>query len=118
MDALGLCYCLWALEQGLLSSCVAWASQCGAISRCGARALGHASFSICIMWTWLLHGMWNLPGPGIEPVSPALQGGFSILSHQGSPSLCFFIFFYFYFLILFIYLAALGLSCSMWDLAP
>ena len=25
---------------------------------------------------------------------------------------------FFFFLILFIYLAALGLSCSMWDLAP
>ena len=22
------------------------------------------------------HGMWNLPGPGLEPVSPALAGGF------------------------------------------
>ena len=22
------------------------------------------------------HGMWNLPGPGIEPVSPALVDGF------------------------------------------
>ena len=22
------------------------------------------------------HGMWNLPGPGIEPMSPALVGGF------------------------------------------
>ena len=25
---------------------------------------------------YLLLGMWNLPGPGIEPVSPALAGGF------------------------------------------
>ena len=24
----------------------------------------------------LLQGMWDLPGPGIEPVSPALGGGF------------------------------------------
>ena len=22
------------------------------------------------------HGMWDLPGPGIEPMSPALEGGF------------------------------------------
>jgi len=27
-------------------------------------------------WALLLQGMWNLPGPGIEPVSPALAGGF------------------------------------------
>ena len=26
--------------------------------------------------TELLHGMWNLPGAGMEPVSPALAGGF------------------------------------------
>ena len=25
---------------------------------------------------WLLCGMWNLPGPGTEPMSPALAGGF------------------------------------------
>ena len=25
---------------------------------------------------WLLRGMWNLLGPGIEPMSPALAGGF------------------------------------------
>ena len=25
---------------------------------------------------WLLHHMWNLPGPEIEPVSPALAGRF------------------------------------------
>ena len=24
----------------------------------------------CGTWTWLPHGMWNPPGPGIEPVSP------------------------------------------------
>ena len=24
----------------------------------------------------MLHGMWDLPGPGIEPMSPALAGGF------------------------------------------
>ena len=28
----------------------------------------------CGTWAWLLHGMWDFPGPGIEPVSPALAG--------------------------------------------
>ena len=27
-------------------------------------------------WTYLLRHMWNLPGPGIEPLSPALVCGF------------------------------------------
>ena len=29
--------------------------------------------------------MWDLPGPGLEPMSPALAGGFLTLRHQGSP---------------------------------
>ena len=32
--------------------------------------------SSCGMWALLLRGMWDLPGPGLEPVSPALAGGF------------------------------------------
>ena len=31
--------------------------------------------------------MWDLPGPGITPMSPALAGG--LLSHQGSPKTVF-----------------------------
>ena len=35
---------------------------------------------------WLLRSMWDLPGSGIEPVSPALTGRFfTTLFHQGSP---------------------------------
>ena len=30
--------------------------------------------------------MWDLPGSGFEPVSPALAGRFLTLDHQGSPS--------------------------------
>ena len=30
--------------------------------------------------------MWDLPGPGIEPVSPALAGGFSTTALQGKPA--------------------------------
>ena len=43
------------------------------------------------MWcTWALLpcGMWDLPGPGIEPVCPALAGGFLITGPPGK-SLCF-----------------------------
>ena len=31
--------------------------------------------------------MWDLPGPGIEPVSPVLAGEFLPLHHQGSPKI-------------------------------
>ena len=40
-----------------------------------AQAL-ECGFSSCGAWTWLFCGMWDLPGPKIEPVSPALAGGF------------------------------------------
>ena len=32
--------------------------------------------SICGAWAQLLHSTWGLPGSGIEPMSPALAGGF------------------------------------------
>ena len=38
----------------------------------------------------MLCRMWNLPGPGIEPVSPALAGGFFTTEPSGKPAeLCF-----------------------------
>ena len=43
---------------------------------CGAWALQYKSFSGCGAGTQLLHGMWDLPGPGIKPTSPALTGRF------------------------------------------
>ena len=30
----------------------------------------------CDTWVYVLHGMWDLPGSGTEPMSPALAGGF------------------------------------------
>ena len=33
----------------------------------------------------LLRGMWDLPRPGLEPVSPALAGGFSSTAPPGKP---------------------------------
>ena len=43
------------------------------LSSCGSRAQ-------------LLCGMWDLPRPGLEPVSPALAGGFSTTAPPGKPS--------------------------------
>ena len=77
------------------SHCGVWASHCGGFSCCRARALGawasvvaarrlsscgsralNRRLSSCGAQAQLLHGVWDLPGPGFEPVSPALAGGF------------------------------------------
>ena len=42
------------------------------LSNCGSRAQ-------------LLRGMWDLPRPGLEPVSPALAGRFSTTAPRGKP---------------------------------
>ena len=47
------------------------------LSNCGSRAQ-------------LLRGMWDLPRPGLEPVSPALAGGLSTTAPPGKPQLFFF----------------------------
>ena len=49
--------------------------------------------SSCGSRSQLLHGMWDLPRPGLEPVSPALAGRFSTTAPPGKPL-------YYYFLIL------------------
>ena len=80
MAVLGLCHCTRAFsswrEQGSLSSCGAWASHISGFSCCGAQAVGHSGFSSCGTWAQLLHDTWDPPRPGIEPVSPTLQGRF------------------------------------------
>ena len=43
------------------------------LSNCGSRAQ-------------LLRGMWDLPRPGLEPVSPALAGRFSTTAPPGKPT--------------------------------
>ena len=47
------------------------------LSNCGSRAQ-------------LLCGMWDLPRPGLEPVSPALAGRLSTTAPPGKPSFIFF----------------------------
>ena len=46
--------------------------------------------SSCGSQAQLLHGMWDLPGPGLEPVSPALAGRLSTTAPPGKPSLSYF----------------------------
>ena len=55
-----------------------------AFSSCGSRAL-ERSLSSRGARAYLLHGMWDLPGPGIEPVSPALAGRFLTTVPPGKP---------------------------------
>ena len=53
------------------SSCGTWALE-RRLSSCSARALS-------------LRGMWDFLGPGIEPVSPTLAGGFLTTVLPGKP---------------------------------
>ena len=84
-------------EWGPLSSCGTRGSHCGGLSCCGTLALGHMGFSSCGTWhnshsswalehslssrdpwTYLLCSVWDPPGSGMEPVSPALEYRFFI----------------------------------------
>ena len=84
--------------------CGAWASHCSGFSCCGARALGvRASvvvahrLSSCGSWALehrlsscgarvsLLLSMWDLPRPGLEPMSPVLAGRFLTTAPPGKP---------------------------------
>ena len=51
-------------------------------SSCGSRALEHR-LSSCGAQAQLLSSMWDLPGPGLEPESPALAGGFLTTAQPG-----------------------------------
>ena len=104
LAALGLCCCagflqLW--QAGATLPCSARASHCGGFSLlrslgsrrasfscCGTRAL-ECRLSSCGAWAQLLRGMWDLPGPGLKPVSPALAGGFLTTAPPGKSCLSF-----------------------------
>ena len=45
-------------------------------SCCRAQAPGHTGFGHCSTWAQLPCSMWDLPGPRIEPMSPASAGRF------------------------------------------
>ena len=91
----GFFYCgAWALGAQAsvvaarrLSSCSTWALECAGFSSCGSRAV-ERRLSSCGTWAQLLCSMWDLPRPGLEPVSPALAGGFLTAAPPGkSPSI-------------------------------
>ena len=93
-------------RSGATLRCGAWASHCGGFSCCGARALGAQAsvvvahrlsscgwralerrLSSCGAWASLLRGMWDLPRPGLGPMSPALAGRFLSIAPRGKPQL-------------------------------
>ena len=88
LAALGLHCCAGAFsscgERELLSSWGARASYCNGFSSCGAQA---AVEQLQLMGsrarTYLFHSMWNLPEPGIKPVSPALASRFFTTGSPG-----------------------------------
>ena len=95
---------LYLWQAGPTLRCGAQASRCGGFSCCGARALGawasvvvahmlsscgslalERRLSSCGARALLLRSMWDLPGPGLEPVSPAMAGRFLTTVPLGKP---------------------------------
>ena len=77
---------------GATLRCRARASHCSGFSYCRAQALSvWASLAVahglssCGSRAQLLRSMQDLPGPGLEPVCPALAGGFLTTAPPGKP---------------------------------
>ena len=88
MAVLGLRFCARAF-----SSCGKWRplfiAVCGPLTITASLVAEHrlqtCRLSSCGSRVQLLRGMWDLPRPGLEPVSPALAGGFSTTAPPGKP---------------------------------
>ena len=88
MAVLGLRFCARAF-----SSCSKWGplfiAVRGPLIIVASLVAGHRlqmrRLSNCGSRAQLLHGMWDLPRPGLEPVSPALAGRLSTTVPPGKP---------------------------------
>ena len=88
MAVLGLRFCTRAF-----SSCGKrgphFIAVCGPLTVAASLVAEHRlqtrRLSSCGSWAQLLRGMWYLPRPGLEPMSPALAGGFSTTAPPGKP---------------------------------
>ena len=88
MAVLGLRFCAWAF-----CSCGKWGplfiSVRGPLAIAASLVAEHRlqtlRLSNCGSRAYLLRGMWDLPRPGPEPVSPALAGRFSTTAPPGKP---------------------------------
>ena len=79
--AVGLRFCARAF-----SSCGKWGPLTIAASLVAEHRLQTHKLSNCGSRAQLLHGTWDLPRPGLEPVSPALSGRFSTTAPPGKPA--------------------------------
>ena len=89
---------LWRV--GATLCCGVWASHCSGslvvehelqacgLSSCGLRPL-ERKLSSCGAQAQLLQGVWDLPGPGLKLVSPALAGGFLTTVPPGKSEIAF-----------------------------
>ena len=73
LAVMGLCCC--ACELSLIatskgSSPIVMLGRLIVVASLAARPLGSVGCSSCNAWAYLLQSMWNLLGPGIEPMSP------------------------------------------------
>ena len=102
-----LCVRFLQLQQaGVTLHCGVRASHCSGFSRCRALSLGvqasvvvarglssygsqalERKLSSCGAQAQLLRSIWDLPGPGLEPVSLALAGGFLTTAPPGKPTM-------------------------------
>ena len=88
MAVLGLSFCARAF-----SSCSKWGPLFIAVrgpltiaaSLVAEHRLQTRRLSNCGTRAQLIRGMWDLPRPGLEPVSPALAGRFSTTAPPGKP---------------------------------
>ena len=91
MAVLGLRFCVQAF-----SSCGKWGPLLIAVrgplivvaSLLVEHGLQMHRLSSCDSRAQLLRGMWDLPRPGLEPVSPALAGRFPTTAPPGKPCEC------------------------------
>ena len=92
MAVLGLRFCARAFSscgrQGPLFIAVHGPLTVAASLIAGHR-LQTRGLSNCGSQAQLLRGMWHLPRPGLEPMSPALAGRFSTTAPPGKPYACF-----------------------------
>ena len=88
MAVLGLCFCARAFsscgERGPLLI-AARGPLTVAASLVAEHRLQTHRLSNRGSWAQSLRGMWDLPGPGLEPVSPALAGRLPTTAPPGKP---------------------------------
>ena len=101
LAALGLCYCAKPLSSCSKQEATLWLQRLAfsfwwllLLWSSGSNVQGLSS---CGAWAYLLRGMWNPPGPRMEPVSPELAGGLIPTGPQGKSSAHILIFFFFFF---------------------